>query len=231
MRYSFTLLALALLACTAPLLVLGEDVLIEIGNITQHGILMLSGNEIGLVEGSTYALEGQDYAGGIDAWNIETGEKTNIVPSVDDHQRGLYGMCYENGYILVAGGGPISAQHSTEIALHVFEAATGSLLASCLPLGGGNSEGGNFMNDVATIGEFAYVTDSLNSKLMVVELEAAKLGECIVSSIDLPEAIFGGFFAAHGKFKYEQELLPKLFSMPWSVLSSWLCWAFYLVSI
>jgi hypothetical protein len=198
MRCSLNLLALALLTCTT-FLVSGEDVLIDIGNVRPEGIYMVSGNEIGLDEGSTYALASQTFHGGIDAWNVKTGEKTNVVPSVTYAERAMLGMWYDNGYILVAGGGPaVPALDSVTPALHVFEAATGSLLGSCFPLGGGG-----FMNDVATIDGYAYATDSFTNKLMVLELEPAIRGECNVSSIELPEAVFANQegFAANDKLK------------------------------
>jgi hypothetical protein len=222
MRYSLTLLALALLACTSS--VVSEDVLIDIGNFRPEGICMVSGNEIGLDEGSTYALVGQQVYGGIDAWNIETGEKTNVVPSVNYAERGMFGVWYKDGYILVAGGGPaVPALDSVTPALHVFEAGSGSLLASCFPTGGGY-----FINDVATIDGYAYVTDSITNKLMVLELEPVTRGECVVSSIELPEAIFASQegFAANGKWKKQTGVtLPQLFfhamigSLTMSVLS------------
>lgn len=192
------------------------------------GILMVSGNQIGLVEG-TYALVSQSFYGGIDAWNVETGEKTIVVPSIDYvgfSERGMFGMWYDDGYILVAGGGAISAMHSQLVALHVFEAATGSLLASCLPLGVGSY--GNFLANVATIGGFAYVTNGLDSKVMVVELEPATRGVCVVSSIELPEAIFDGFFTTDGKLKYEQELCYRCSFSCYGLISSWMCCAFTL---
>jgi hypothetical protein len=104
MRYSLNLPCLAFLACTASLV--SGDVLIDIGNVRPDGIHMVSGNEIGLDEGSTYALASQTFHGGIDAWNVETGEKTNVVPDITYGEPAMLGMWYDNGYILVAGGGP-----------------------------------------------------------------------------------------------------------------------------
>lgn len=84
---------------------------------------------------------------------------------------------------MVGGGGPLFPP--LEAKLHVFDATTGELRASCAPEGLGV-----FINDVTVIDGTAYVTDSFVNSIMTVDVEAALNGTCTTSSIALPEDPF-----------------------------------------
>jgi hypothetical protein len=92
--------------------------------------------------------------------------------------------------ILVAGAGPIFPEFNETIpSLHVYDAASGELRASCSrPDGDGPSV---FINDVTAIDGTAYATDSFINSILTVDVEAAlNVGDCETTSIELPEVPF-----------------------------------------
>ena len=121
--------------------------------------------------------------GGIKAVNVVTGEIQQVVPSYGFLERGAYGVIYHEGALFVAGGG---IPDGTPVMMYVYDAATGEEIASCSPDG----DGYYLLNDVAILGDYAYVTDSFYNKLMKVDVAAALEGNCVVSSIETPAEYF-----------------------------------------
>ena len=64
---------------------------------------------------------------------------------------------------------------------------TGKELAKCSPPDG---EGFKFLNAVTVVEDYAYVTDWELNKLMVVDVEAALDGDCVVDFIETPAEYF-----------------------------------------
>jgi hypothetical protein len=173
---------------------------LDIGNIRPEGVHLVSGSDLGLSSG-TYALVSQILLRGIDAVDIETGEKTSIVPS-DPGVRTIFGLAYDNGYILAAGGGALSGV--ADPLLFLFSVADGNLIASCGP-----TEASSFVNDVVVVGDNAYATDSIGNRLLVMDLAAAKQGVCNMSTVPLPDSFVSldGSFAANGIIPYHKGFL------------------------
>jgi len=178
---------LALLSVTVSLhLADGAVGVYDIGNIRPEGIYVLpegAAGTMGLGDG-TWALVSEFYYGGVKAVDLETGNITQIVSSAGFGERATIGLWYDDGIILACSGGEFVGPNITA-AVNVFDAVSGELLAECVPEGGGI-----FMNDVTVINGLAYATDSFQNSVMVMELESAKAGECIVSAIETPEEIF-----------------------------------------
>jgi len=120
--------------------------------------------------------------GGVKKVDILTGEIEQIVPSYGFLERGAYGILYHNDALFVAGGG---VPDGTPVMLYLYDAETGEEIAACAPVGDAY-----LLNDVAILGNYAYVTDSYYNKLMVVDVEAALAGSCDVFSIKLPSEYF-----------------------------------------
>lgn len=180
----------------------------DIGNIRPEGIHVLSAEAaetMGLGEG-TFALISEFYYGGIKAVNLETGNVTQIVNSTSFGERGTIGLWYEDGMILAASGGAFVGENATA-GLLVFDAVNGELLAECLP-----EVEGKFINDVTVINGLAYATDSFQNSIMVLELESAAKGECIVSAIETPAEIFlsDDIWSANGKWTHPSYICARI---------------------
>lgn len=114
--------------------------------------------------------------------NVVTGEIKQAVPSYGFKERGAYGVLEHNGALFVAGGG---VPDGTPTNFYVYDAVTGAEIANC------PAPGDAFLlNDVAIVGNRAFVTDSKFNKIMVVNIPMALKGKCQVSTIKTPEQYF-----------------------------------------
>jgi sugar lactone lactonase YvrE len=167
---------------------------IDLGNRRPEGITT-AGRE-------PYVYTSELTFGGIKKVNLETGEFEQIVEPFGYFVRAAVGIEYYKGAIFVAGAGPGAGVPGL---LYVYDSETGEDIAACAPMGNVG-----FINDVVVYKGKAYVTDSAVNSIMVVDADAALKGECIVSSIELPEELFvslNGEFAANGIVDYEGGLL------------------------
>jgi len=194
MRLFVTVLALA--ACLT--LTDAAVGIYDIGNIRPEGIHVLpdgAAELMGLGEGD-FAIVSELFYGGIKAVNLNTGEVTQIVDSVGFRERSTVGLWYDDGVILAAGGGPNTLSEESAAVVHVFDAVTGEILINCVPDGGGV-----FFNDVTVIDGTAYATDSFQNRIMTLDVESAKNGVCVLSSIETPAEVFlsDDEFSANGE--------------------------------
>jgi sugar lactone lactonase YvrE len=168
---------------------------IDLGNRRPEGIASAAAE-------APYVYTSEVLFGGIKKVNLETGEYEQIVKPYGYFERAALGLAYYKGAIFAAGAGP---QLGIPGLLYVYDSVTGEEIAACAPAG--NSF---FLNDVTVYKGKAYVTDSGINSISVVDADAALKGECIVSSIELPEALFfdtSGAILANGIIGYEGGLL------------------------
>ena len=151
---------------------------IPLGNKRPEGIAAGPGD---------YLFVSEVLFGGVQRVNVLTGERKQIVPSFGLYRRGALGLAYYNGTLVVAGGGETDAPFSPPASLYVYDAETGTELAQCAP---SEDEGFVFLNDVTMIDSYAYVTDWYINKIMVVDVEAALDGDCVVKYIETPAEYF-----------------------------------------
>ena len=101
----------------------------------------------------------------------------------------------EDANVLFVGGAGLP--FGVEPLLYVYDVETGDELAACSPQGDAS-----FVSDVVIIGNYAYATDAQINSIMVVDVEAAIKGECVVTSIEMPADLFkatvDGEFLASG---------------------------------
>jgi sugar lactone lactonase YvrE len=167
---------------------------IDLGNRRPEGIASAAE--------APYIYTSELFYGGIKKVNLETGEYEQIVEPYGYLVRGAAGLKYYKGAIFVAGIGP---QAGLPGLLYVYDSETGEEIVACAPPGISL-----FLNDLIVYKGKVYVTDSGVNTIFVVDADAALKGECIVSSIELPEELFlstTGQFLANGIVGYEGGLL------------------------
>jgi sugar lactone lactonase YvrE len=167
---------------------------IDLGNRRPEGIASAAE--------APYVYTSELFFGGIKKVNLETGEFEQIVEPYGYFARGAVGLKYYKGAIFAAGAGP---QLGVPGLLYVYDSETGEEIAACAPPGISL-----FINDLVVYKGKVYVTDSGVNTIFVVDADAALKGECIVSSIELPEELFldtTGQFLANGIVGYEGGLL------------------------
>jgi hypothetical protein len=143
---------------------------ISLGSVRPEGIVAVFDD---------YMLTSEFAFGGIKRVNILTGRISQVVPPYEFMERGALGLEYYDGHLLVAGGG-------LDPKLFVYNVETGTEVAACA-----TRNETSFLNDVAIVGNYAYVTDSFNSVIMVVDVASALLlGVCKVQFIELPAELF-----------------------------------------
>lgn len=146
---------------------------ISLGNKRPEGLTRGPGNTIFVSE---------MLFGGIKEVNVITGEIKQVVPSFGFKERGAHGIIESGGKLFVAGGG---GSDGTPPKFYVYDAVTGAEIAACDPEGDAS-----LLNDIAIVGDYAYLTDSFYNKLMVVNIPKALEGICDVFSIRTPEEYF-----------------------------------------
>jgi hypothetical protein len=161
----------------------------------------------GITEGpGSTVFVSQILSGQVLQMNVVTGERKIVVPTQTNRQAwGLWYLSNSNS-ILVAGGGPSFGGGEPE--LYQYDLATGTLLAACAPLT--LNPFGSFLNDVTVWNNIAYVTDSVNGKLMAVDLAASSSSNCDVWEVDLPanfDPVVKDDFGANGIAQYKNGLL------------------------
>jgi hypothetical protein len=147
--------------------------------------------------------------------NVVTGERKIVVPTQTNNRQawGLWYLSNRNS-ILVAGGGPSFGGGIPE--LYEYDLVTGMLLTACAPVA--LNPFGSFLNDVTVWNNIAYVTDSVNGKLMAVDLNnqhhdaasSSSSSTCDVWEVDLPanfDPEFTDDFGANGIAQYKNGLL------------------------
>jgi hypothetical protein len=121
--------------------------------------------------------------GGVKKVNVLTGMVEQVVPSYLFLERGARGIALEHEHLFVAGGG---VPDGTPLMVYVYDESSGTEVAACAPEG----DDWYLLNDIAILGDFAYVTDSKYSKLFVLDVAAALKGACKVFSIKTPSYYF-----------------------------------------
>jgi hypothetical protein len=148
--------------------------------------------------------------------NVVTGASKIVVPTQSNRQAwGLWYLANRNS-ILVAGGGPSFGGGIPE--LYQYDLATGTLISACAPVA--LNPFGSFLNDVTVWNNIAYVTDSVNGKLMAVDLNnqhhdaasssSSSSSNCDVWEVDLPSNFdpeVTDDFGANGIAQYQNGLL------------------------
>ena len=148
---------------------------ISLGNIRPEGITTGEGSNV-YVTNILY--------GGVRKVDVMTNETTEIVPNVGYFERVVLGLQYDDGYLFVCGSGP--AFGANESIVYVFDAENGEEVAACTSI----DTPGQLWNDITILDGTGYITDSRLSVLYTLDVEAAKDGECVVGTIDLPEQFF-----------------------------------------
>lgn len=146
--------------------------------------LLLPARPEGITEGpGSTVFVSQILSGQVLQINVVTGARTTVVPTQTNRQAwGLWYLSNSNS-ILVAGGGPSFGEGVPE--LYQYDVSTGTLLAACAPIT--LNSFGSFLNDVTVWNNVAYVTDSVNGKLMAVDLaSSSSSSNCDVWEVDLP---------------------------------------------
>lgn len=160
---------------------------LPIGNIRPEGITE--------GEGSTLFFTNLFY-GGVQMVDVSTGDISEVVPNYGYFERAGVGLIYDDGFLFVCGAGPPFGLNET--ALHVYDVSTGEEVVTCT-----SEEPGFFFNDIAISGGVGYITDSQYPGLTTLDIDAAKTGECVVGTVDLPPEIFlsedPNVFVANGK--------------------------------
>lgn len=142
----------------------------SLGNIRPEGITQ--GKESGEFFIANLAF------GGVRRLDIATGRLATVVPDQPYWERGAVGLAYALGMLVVSGGGSVFGWPGS---VTVYDAETGVELASCLPSG----DPARLLNGVAVVNDTAYITDSQRSVLMRLDINGARNGECITSSVPL----------------------------------------------
>ena len=94
-----------------------------------------------------------------------------------------YGMTYYKGANFVAGG-------DSRLLLFCVQCVN-KLEKKLVPCADAPSSSNNsFLVDVTIVGNYAYVTDSMVNAIMVVDVQAALDGNCVVSSIPTDPNLF-----------------------------------------
>jgi len=170
-----------------------NDVVVhDIGNIRPEGIHALSATdalELGLEEKSSYVLVTEIMNGGVNLFDTETLEYTNIIPSAGFQVRSGLGVYYAFGHIIVCSLGPLIPGNPFEI--YIYDPAKpDEPIATCTDP---DVEAGSF-NDLDIVGESAYVTDSAYNRLWSFNVPAAieAKGCDDLSFVTLDEEVFNG---------------------------------------
>jgi hypothetical protein len=116
--------------------------------------------------------------GGVRRLDAGDGTLATVVPNRPFGERGAVNVAYALGVLIVTGGGSV---HGWRGAVYVYDAATGTEMAACLPSG----DPARYLNGIAIVDTMAYVTDSQRNVLTRLDINAAINGECIVASIPL----------------------------------------------
>ena len=106
----------------------------------------------------------------------------------------------------MAGGGPSFGGGTPKA--YVYNITSGVSLVNCSPLS--LNEFGAFLNDVTVCDGIAYITDSVNGKLMTMNADDAISGTCMVGEVDLPDNFnpqVQDDFGANGVVSYADGLL------------------------
>lgn len=181
------------------------DKIFPIGNTRPEGILAIkNGTVFGLADDSPWLLYSEQFYGGVNAINMETGQITPIISTQDTfNEQQALGLAYADGILLVAGG-------QVNPSLRMYNASTGELMAECK-----SERDDGYMNDVIVIQDSAYVTDSLYNSIYKFALELTPEGNCTLQeTIATPEDPFliqldTGFpyWGANGLVPYESGVL------------------------
>ena len=128
-------------------------------------------------------LVSQVYFGGIRRVNLETGESSQLVePTAKGDSHALLGLQSSSAVLgVVVGADSFPGQNR----LRVWNISNGEELVACAP-NHASILGAYSLNDVTILdNDHAYVTDSFNPSIMVVNLQAAVQNRtCVVSSVD-----------------------------------------------
>ncbi|CAB9520154.1 Superoxide dismutase [Seminavis robusta] len=134
--------------------------------------------------GSTLYVS-QILSGSVLAIDADTGEQTTAVPPQPDGRQ-AWGLAYHDDMILVAGGGPNFGGGIPEV--YVYDATTGDPIVTCEPISLNETDHGAFLNDIAVLGDVAYITDSFANTIMALNLTLVKQqGNCTVWELYLPD--------------------------------------------
>ena len=176
----------------------------NLGNRRPEGVFIPKGDNVPAPLRNS-ALVGSLYFGGITAVDLVSGEASIIVPSVDFGSRLIAGVSYEDGMIIAAGAAGQAGSGPPPM-VHVFNSTNGETMAECiLP------DGSTFANDVAVIGDTAYITDSFINFLHSINLTSIQQsGDCGLSTTELPAELFistDGNFHGNGIRPFKEGLL------------------------
>lgn len=147
----------------------------------------------GITKGSDgYMYVTEMLYGGIKKVNVLTGDVEQLVSSGEYLARGAYGIVEHQDALFVAGGG---VPNGTPLMVYVYDTTSGEEIAACAP----EDDGWYLLNDIAILGDYAYVTDSYYNKIMVLNVTAALNGTCESFAIKTPSHLFVGNDSANGK--------------------------------
>lgn len=145
-------------------------------------IIPVKGRPEGITEGrgENKILVSEMVDGRVLEYDVRTGKNKVIVSGSQAGARQAWGLELYKDVIFVASGGQKFGD-GKEVRMYVYSAKTGKRIASCKP-----KWKVGFINDLTVLGGIAYVTDSYQNRLMVVDAEMARNGRCKVSALTLP---------------------------------------------
>lgn len=148
---------------------------IPIGNLRPESITRGEGSDMYITN---------IFFGGVRKLDASSNEITEIVPNVGFFDRVSLGIQYDDGYLFVCGSGPAFGANVTIV--YVYDANSGEEVAACTS----SDSPGQLWNDITILEGTGYITDSRLNLLYTLDVDAAKNGECVVGTIDLPSEFF-----------------------------------------
>lgn len=169
------------------------------------------GSEVGPTEGTVY-LSTIGF-GGVVLLDLTTGETEVVVEGGVPGEKAGLGLITYGPAILVANGGP---PFSNIVSLSVYNAATGELIAVCLP----PSDVCSVINDVVVKDGYAYATCSDLPVVLKFDADELLAGNCVMGTIPLePASVFdansvenAGGAASNGIIPYKNGLLISAYT-------------------
>ena len=149
--------------------------IIPIGNLRPESITRGDGSDMYFTN---------TFYGGVRKLDASTNEITEVVPNVGFFERVSLGIEYDDGYLFVCGSGPAFGANVSIV--YVYDAESGEEVAACTS----TDNPGQLWNDIAILDGTGYITDSRLNLLYTLDVDAAKNGECVIGSIDLPSEFF-----------------------------------------
>jgi len=157
---------------------------LNLGNKRLEGTHALTAKDVaefGITGGSgKFVLVSEFFYGGVYLVDVEEQTFEQIVPSGEWLEKGGVGLTASNGHIFVAASGP---NVLLPFEIYVYN-PQGKLVNTCLPPSGVQA---GIFNDIAVVGDVAYVTDSSFPRLWNFNIPDAIDGNCVLEFQELDD--------------------------------------------